>query len=215
MTPRAKGSVHHVLAGFLCAACIHSTTQALNLALSERDIERAQKIASGSDSSRARFHALYVQQVNDATLEQIEVITEFRRCVMLTEERLRLGDWIFARGVRAVGEAMRPYRGRVSVVARLRFHPQNTFGTIPEIQAAIGASGRQPVVGPLDVIRTRIDQLQAADRSGHSDRAAPLMGALVETVFDAASVGDTERQVSVLMDGRSLALVAVDFSRFE
>lgn len=212
MRPRAKGSVRHVLAGLLCAASIHSTTQALNLALSEGDMERAQKIASGPESSRSRFHALYIQPVDDATVEQIEIITEFRRCVLVTEERLRLGDWMFSRGVRAVREALRPYRGRVSVAARLRFHPQNTFGSIPEIEAAIGASGRQPVVAPLDVIRTRIDQVQTGLQP---ERAAPLMGALVETVFDAASVGDTVRPVSVLMNGRALALVSVDFSRFE
>lgn len=213
MRTRAKGAFRHVFAGLACAACLQTNGQALNLAVSNRDIERAQKIASETESARARFHGLYIQPVNDATVEQIEIITEFRRCVLVTEERLRLGDWMFGRGVRAVSEVLRPYRGRVSVVARLRFHPQNTFGDIPPSECAIGAaSAAQPAVSPLDVIRTRIDQLQTGGQPG---RSAPLLGALIETVFDAASIGETMRPVRVLMNGQTIARVSIDFSRLE
>ena len=213
MRTPAKIAVPPLLAVVVAVACLRTDPQAIRLDLIDRDVERALKIAGDTEAARARFHAPYVAQLNDATVEQIETVTEFRRYVLVTEERLRRGDWMFARGVRVARDAVRPYRGRVSLVARLRFHPQNTFGDIPPSECAIGAgSAAQPAVAPLDVIRTRIDQPRTRGQPG---RSAPLIGAFIETVFDAASIGDTVRPVSVLMNGQVIARLSIDFRRLE
>src|SRR5438128_9950951 len=112
---------------------------AITVALSEIDIARALKIATESEQIRARFHAPYLIPVNDPTVERVEVMTEFRRYVMAAEEQVKLGNWIVAQGGtdlsgRSVKEMVRPWKGRVSIRTRLRFHPQNTYGDIPPIE---------------------------------------------------------------------------------
>ena len=185
---------------------------AINLALSESDIARALKIATESEQVRARFHAPYFIPVNDPTIEQFEVITEFRRYVMAAEEQVKLGNWILAQGGtdlsgRSIKDMVRSWKGRVSIRTRLRFHPQNTYGDIPSIENIVG----DPPIAALDVIRTPI----TAPASGRKRGFQPLMGAVIETVFDAASVGQKSEPVRILLNGQEIKRLTVDFSRLE
>jgi len=196
------------LAAVTIAILLQGEVRAIATVLSEKDIERALKLAQEPEQKRAQFHAAYVVRVNDATVEHIEVVTEFRRYVLATEEQLRLGNWLFARSVRDAREKLRPWRQRVSLVARLRFHPQNTLIGIPPYGIAIGG----PDLAPLDVVRTPITALLSG-RPG--DFNAPLMGATIEAVFNAVAVGQTVRPVSVSLAARVVASVAIDFGRLE
>src|SRR5712692_734963 len=199
----------------LCLAGILSTRidgSAINSALSESDIARALKIATESEQVRARFHAPYFIPVNDSTVEQVEVITEFRRYVMTAEEQVKLGNWILAQGGtglsgRGVKDMVRPWKGRASIRARLRFHPQNTYGDIPPIENRVG----DPPIAALDVIRTPI----TAPASGPKPSAQPLLGAVIETVFDAASLGQSSEPIRILINGQEIKRLTVDFSRLE
>ena len=113
-------------------------------------------------------------------VEQIEVVTEFRRYVLNAEEQLRLGNWLFAHSVRDAREKLRPWRERVSLVARLRFHPHNTLIGIPPYDIAIG----RPDLAPVNVIRTPINALavrpawrfQRAARSARRSRRSSTRG---------------------------------------
>src|SRR2546428_7186646 len=49
---------------------------ALDVSLSQQDIERALASARGSEAERARFHSRYRFPLNDATVPQVEVITD-------------------------------------------------------------------------------------------------------------------------------------------
>ena len=72
----------------------------LVLSMNGMDIERAQQMARGRESERQQFHRRYVIDLQDATVTQFEVITEFRRLVLITEEHILRGDWMFSRGTR-------------------------------------------------------------------------------------------------------------------
>jgi hypothetical protein len=50
------------------------------------EIERAQQVARSREAERAQFHGRYVFDLKGDTVTQIEVITEFRRLVLTTEE---------------------------------------------------------------------------------------------------------------------------------
>lgn len=184
---------------------------AVNLDLSDRDITRAMGVGIGSELARTRFHAAYIIPINDPTVERLEVITPFRRLVLITEERTRLGDWLFSHsGFRDPKAAIQPWRGRLSVVATLRFHPQNTFGDIPPYEIVVGGAGGP--LRPLDVIRTSI----TAPLSGRpGDFFTALIGAALESVFDAAAVGQIVRPVTVVLEGKTVAGAAIDFARLE
>jgi hypothetical protein len=176
--------------------------------LGDKDIERALELARAPEPKRAAFHAPYIMDVNDAVVAQIEVLSEFRRYVLTAEEQLRMGNWLFARSVQDAREKLRPWRERVSLLARLRFHPQNALITVPSYDVTLAG----PDLVPVDVVRTPI-MARLSGRRG--DVSAPLVGATIEAVFDAASIGQTTRPVSVTLAARPIASVTIDFGRLE
>ena len=190
------------------AALLCGDARAVAPIVRDQDIERALKLAQARDDTRAQFHAPYIVNVNDATLERVEVITEFRRYVLTTEEQLRMGRWLFAQGIKDAQGILRPWRGRLSLVSRLRFHPHNTLLGLPPYELTIG----DPDIVPVDVVRTPITALLSG--KAH-DWSAPLLGATIESVFDAVSVGDTVRPVRLSLDGKDVARVSIDFSKLE
>lgn len=196
-----------VLAAVTMAILLQGDVRAIATVLNDKDIDRALKLAQAPEQKRAQFHAAYIVRVNDAVLEQIEVVTEFRRYVLSAEEQLRLGNWLFAQSVRGVQEKLRPWRERVSLVARVRFHPQNTLAVMPPYDITIG-----PDLAPVNVVRTPITALLSG-RPG--DFNTPLMGAKIEAVFDVRSVGQTARPVSVSLAAQAIASVTIDFARLE
>ena len=119
---------------------------------------------------------------------------------------------MFTQGVRQAEEALRPWRGRLSIVARLRFHPLNTYNDVPPFDVLLGARDREAGIAPLDIVRTPI---RASGTGWQPGRPTPLVGAVVETVFDAAGVGQAARSVILLMEGKELVRVTVDFARLE
>src|SRR5204863_1182557 len=91
--------------------------------MTQAGLEQALSIGRAPEAERARFHRSYVVAINDPTVEQIEIQTEFRRAVLFAEDRIRWGDHLF--GVRQAEAALASWHGKLTIVARLRFHPMN------------------------------------------------------------------------------------------
>src|SRR5215831_20530968 len=91
------------------------------------DIERALSLARARDADRQQFHRRYLVDLPGPAVTQIEIITEFRRLVIIAEEHVLRGDSMFTRGLRAAEEAIKPVRGIVTIKAQVRFNPLNTF----------------------------------------------------------------------------------------
>src|SRR5918995_1375322 len=104
-----------------------AAVQALDLDVTVQDIDRALSIARSTDGERARFHATYIKKLNTPFIESVEVVSEYRRVVLLTEERIRKGERMFAYSTTLAQQALGPWKTRVSIVARVRFHPQNNY----------------------------------------------------------------------------------------
>jgi len=174
--------------------------------MTQAEMERALTIGRAFDAERARFHQPYVLAINDPTVERIEIITEFRRVVLFAEEQIRQGDHMF--GIRQVEAAMRPWHGKVTIVARLRFHPLNTLLSAPPYEAGVG----DPPIAPLDVRRTSLYAL-----ASHRKPAAPtpLAGAVVESDFDAAAVGQSLRQIRIMLEGKEVVRTSIDFATLQ
>ena len=200
-----RGLLRSVLAVTLIIAPI--PLGAITVSLTNQDIERALKLGRGTEEQRARFHARYVMPLQGSVAQHIAVITEFRRYVLKTEERARLGDWMFAQGTRAAQEALRPLRGRVSIVAQLQFNPLNTYTSVPPFVLVVGGS---PQIEPIEGHITPLRSLPTQTR-----KSTYLVGATLQLDFDAASLGQTERPVSVILDGREVARVTIDFATLE
>jgi hypothetical protein len=197
------------LVGVTIALVLQSTVAAINVAPTLADIGRAMRLAQERPDQRQQFHSPYiVRLLDDPSVDAIDVVTEFRRYVLTAEKELSLGHWLFAQGTREAQAALQPWRGLLSMVARIRFHPHNTLTTVPAYDVTIG----HPDLAAVDVVRTPI---MAGPSGKRGDLSTPLTGATIEAVFDAAPVGQTVRPVMVMLAGQEVARVTIDFARLE
>jgi hypothetical protein len=188
---------------------------ALDVSLSLPDIERALAIARSSEAERARFHGRYRFALNDPTVTQVEVITEFRRVVIVGEDRLRRGDWMFTQGTRAAEAAVQEWHEQVAIAAQLRFNPLNTYVTIPSLDIMVSDSLSEEAVAPLAAHTTPQFSLPFPVAGKRGATTSSLVGAVLETDFQASAIGQTKRRVSVLMEGKELARTTIDFAAIE
>jgi hypothetical protein len=185
--------------------------RAIDTDLTEADARRAVGIAISTKPARARFHESYRIPVKDATVERVEVITEFRRFVMASEEQALKGNWMLARGGfdskgRTLRDILQQWRGQVSIRTSLRFHPHNAYSMLPAIDVLIG----EPSFLPLEVSRNPI-----MNTPPDGSLFAPMTGASVEAFFNAASFHDRVLPVKIVFEGKELVRVPVDFSKLE
>lgn len=80
------------------------------------------------------FHDAYLRTPGDA-VRRISLVSEYRRVVLLVEEKMRLLDCNY--GVRQMTEALTPWRGLLEVIVELQFHPQNTYVGVPLIDVLL------------------------------------------------------------------------------
>ena len=178
--------------------------------LTDRDIAHAYNLANGSEATRTQFHAAYRIPVNDATIEQFEVVTELRRFVLAAEEQLKSGNWMMARGGfdakgKSLKDHLRPFAGQVSIRARLRFHPLNNYTTPPPMDILLG----EPTLLAINAVRT------PHVTTGEPGTRDVITGATIETFFNAPTIADRVLPVRLMFEGKELARATVDFSRVE
>ena len=146
-------------------------------------------------------------QVAAGDLQQIEVVTELRRAVLLSaEDRHRIGEPADA-AVRRLQQALAPFRGRVALILHARFSPQTAYVTLPQYELSVSSARTGPAERVLDLRRT--------PSYSTGGRNTFLAGADVEAVFEAAAIGQTKRRVAVVLDRKELAAVSVDFGSLE
>jgi hypothetical protein len=187
----------------VAAALALAAMDALEVQITEADLKRAIALARGDSRALEAFHRPYVIPVTRGDLQTIEVVTELRRAVLSAAGGSRVGE-PEAAVVRRLQQALAPHRGRVSVVAHFRFSPQTAYVTLPQYALTIPAAPGGPEVRPLDVRRTPIYQGGGGNTY--------LAGADVEAVFDGLQVGQTRRPVAVILEGKELAAVSIEFA---
>jgi hypothetical protein len=191
---------------------------ALVASMGGAEIERAQQVARSRDAERAEFHHRYVFALRSDIVTELEVITEFRRLVLITEEHLRLGDQMFSRGLREAETAMAPTRGMLTFRSTLRFHPLNTYADVPAFKLAMGpaSDAARVATAPLAALDTQVTGEYSApykDRGGK--RVRTLMGATLQTDLPTSIVGQSLRPLGVVLSDMEVARTTVDFGRLE
>ena len=186
-------------AAIVATAC--PVASAIELGISRPEIDRAIRISRQDEAERQRFHTIYIIRFAHPTVDSFEVITELRRVVLAAEGRARFGNVRFE--ARDAEQMLQPWRGRVSIVAHLRFHPQNALVAVPayEMSLADPASGRD--ILPLDIKRTPI-------------LANTLItGADIEAVFDAALLARARKTIVLQLRPSQIAAAGVNFASME
>jgi hypothetical protein len=213
-------SIRHVTIGLLTSAVLAdvASVAAITSPVGAAELERALAMARSRDAERARFHAAYIFPIKGSMIQTIEVITEFRRAVLITEDHLKQGDWIFGQGGRNLrgenaADALKPTRGRFTVRARLEFGPHSTYATVPAVDIAIDGT---PALTPLDSRTNPLSSLPVPAVGARSGQMTTvLVGADIENDFEVSRVGSTSRQIRVLVGGTEAARVMVPFGAFE
>jgi hypothetical protein len=140
-------------------------------------------------------------------VESIEIITEFRRLVKIAEARIADGDRFFSRNTLAAQEAIRPFHHHVSIVARVRFHPQNTYVVGPPVDVEL--LDRFEPVPRLELQ----SQTEFGFATGKPKPQLPVVGVVTESVFDTDVVGQNYRTVVVRVEAKDVARLTIDFGR--
>ena len=186
---------------------------ALVLSMSGSEIERAQQVARGRDPERQQFHRRYVFDLKDDTVTQIEVITEFRRLVLVSEEHIFRGDWLFTRSVRSGEQALAPTRGLTTIRATVRFNPLNTFITPPAYLLAMstGVPGSAP-----SVLETTVTpQMSVPFKARDGKMLSSMVGATLEANVPSTELGQLTRVLTVILDGKEVARATVEFGKLD
>jgi hypothetical protein len=184
---------------------------ALVVSMSGNDMERALAIARARDTERQQFHKQYVFKLTDPAVTEIEVVTEFRRLVIIAEDHVFRGDWMFTRGLRAAEQALGSSRGMLTIRAQVRFNPLNTFIVSPDYALAVGTSAGTLV--PVDTQLT--PQFSTPFKNNRGKTITSLIGATLESTMPAEEIGQTSRLVAVTLDGKEVARVTVEFKRLD
>jgi hypothetical protein len=180
---------------------------AIKIDISLQDVDRALVISRGRDVDRAKFHAAYIQKVDQEFIETAEVVTEFRRVVLLAEEHAGKGDRFFGYSMTRANEALQVWKRRVSIRARVRLHPQNNYVNAPPVTMAMEGNER----ALIGVLRDAIHALPP----GRTGEFVPVLGAVVEGVFEAEAIGQATRTFVVSLEKRDLGRFAFDFATLE
>jgi hypothetical protein len=196
-----------VLTALALAMAATAPLVAIDLDVTPGDVERALSIARSREPERAQFHAPYIQSVNHPIVQSAEIVSEYRRAVLIVEERERKGDRMFGYSVTHAQKALGPWKQRLAIKVRLRFHPQNNYVEVPDVEIRL-VDNERALIGVLKEPVLSLPSPVAGDR-------LPILGAIVEGVFDAVTVGQGVREFVIRLDGKELTRVKFDLSSLD
>lgn len=198
---------------------------AVDINLDREAIDRALTFArQATRSERQAYHDGYLRTPGDR-VRRVSVVTEYRRVVLLMEEKMRVLDRNY--GVRQMTEALRPWRGLVEIIVELQFHPQNTYVRVPPVDVLLvpldapgnalplvaEATDRRPRFGlfweptPAEAPWWPFPPPTAPVLAG----TEPLTGGWVHARFDARDFARGRYDVAVKDGTESLGRVQFDF----
>jgi len=163
----------------------------------------ALRVARGSTAERVAFHAAYRSVAADPGVDHVEVITELRRLVLLAETRSAAGGWPDAG---EAAEAMEAYHGRLTVQARVRFHPQNGYTSVPPLDVQLASAATMQAAHDV-----RVEPIHGAGVPA-SDGGPPIVGAVVDTTFATPAARGVHTLV-IHVDNVYLLLATIDLTR--
>lgn len=198
---------HTVLRFFLAVLLAGSTVAGFEQALSLRLIDDAIAIGqSPIEAVRTRYHPPYRIQVARPPIDHIEIVTPFRRVVLLAEERMRAGNGLFPRrdAIAALGDRS----GVVEVLIEMTFHPLNVFVGVPEYDVELVTVAPVARLSPRNI--SRVPRMGSPLPGG----SRPVTGGTIAASFGAGTLTPNGfYDVVVSEKGKELARARVDLGQ--
>jgi hypothetical protein len=141
------------------------------------------------------------------TIERAEIVTEFRRAVLIVRDRAQQGNFGF--GADDVAKALAPDRGLVTFVVQVRLHPLNTFAREPAYDLYVSTGPRSPPIGAKVVKRDPVYPPGGAPGSA-------VVAVRLEASFPRAEIERAAAPVLIVTDEKAEILwqARIDLSRY-
>jgi hypothetical protein len=214
----ARTVIAFLIAALLGGAALSGFEQTLSLRLIDEAVVLGQ---SRTEAVHVRFHQPYRLQTPGTPVDYIDVVTPFRRVVLLAEERLRLGMLGFTQreAIAGLGEQS----GVIELRVDMTFHPLNVYVGVPAYDVELVTAATPPVrLLPRDLARiprfglstgTAALPSPAGGALNQPGASQPLSGGMIAAGFPIASLNGTGiYDVVVSEKGKELARARVNFS---
>lgn len=141
-------------------------------------------------------------------VETAQIITEFRRAVLLVRDRVAQGDYVMS--APDIAGALAPFRGLVTFIVEVKLNPLNTFATPPTYDLYI-ATG--PATRPLASPSVKIEPIFPVGTVGPGN---PITAIRLEASFARADIVNAPRPSLVLTDqnGNLVWQTRIDITRY-
>ena len=135
-----------------------------------------------------------------------EIVTEFRRAVLIVREHAQRGEFGFTE--RDLDVAMKPHLGRVSFIVQVSLHPLNTYAKVPAYDLYISTGPATPPIAGKTLAR------EAQYATGGPGGA--LIGVRLEMTVPRAEIAAAAAPELVVTDERADVVWRrpLDLSRF-
>jgi hypothetical protein len=194
------------------------TPGAVELRLGLPDIERALAIGTNrSERERERFHATYRVRLGTPPLDSLDVVTPFRRIVLMAEETTRAGNRVGQREALALLERT---RDDLELRVELTFHPLNTYVGVPAYEVEL-RGGEDVSIKPRQIDRVPRFGPRVAGIPGNSTLGGavvsrggePVLGGTVVATFDPSTLDwRGSYTVSIVEAGKELASTRLELA---
>jgi hypothetical protein len=172
------------------------------------------------DAVRGRFHDGYRIHVGRPPVDDLDIVTPFRRVELAAEERARIGDRAF-RQAEALAVAA-DYGDRLQLFVELTFHPLNTFVGVPSYVVVLAAPTQSARLVPADLQRIPRSQPRVGGapvlpypvQPALPSVGQPLVGGTIIATFDGARL-DRRGAYKVVIEenGKELVSLSIDLGR--
>jgi hypothetical protein len=174
---------------------------ALEVDIDSRAIDQAVSIArERRDAVIRTFTDRYMLVHTEFRFESIEIITEFRRVVLMGRERIAAGS--FSWTAYEMTRLLEPFRGRLSILAYVRFPPQHVLVTVPDYTAVLSSTRPGPSGDAPDSMRP-LDIRTSPYYAPGLEKASVMIGARIEADFDARALDPNGRYFITVYENKT------------
>lgn len=142
-------------------------------------------------------------------VDSAEIVTEFRRAVLIVRDRARLGEFGFTE--RDLNVAMTPQLGLISFVVQARLNPMHTYAQPPAYELYVATGPDTPPLAGKGK-ETRRDPVYGPGLM----MGSPLVGVRLEITISRAQLESAPKPELILTDERANVLwrSRIDLARF-
>jgi hypothetical protein len=151
------------------------------------------------------FNKGYSLAVSDI-IEAAEIITEFRRAVLLVRERTMQGDYVVTDAT--VTRAMAPHLGRIGFIVQVRLSPFNTFINPPAYDVYVSTGARSKPLADKSLKREPVYAL--------GPPGSPIVGVRIHVTFSKEEIERAAQPELIVTDDKAEIIwrARIDLSRF-